>query len=617
MRILGISAFYHDSAAALVEDGRILAAAQEERFSREKGDAGFPVRAVNYCLENAGQKSAALDAVVYYDKPVITFERLLSSYLHRAPHGLRSFLKSMPLWLRMKLWMEDVIGKNIPVEAEVLFSRHHHSHAASAFFPSPFERAAIVTIDGVGEWDTTAIGVGNGCGLDLLRSIHFPHSLGLLYSAFTYYCGFRVNSGEYKLMGLAPYGKPCFVDLIRSELIDIRSDGSFTLNERYFNYISGLKMISRRFERLFGRPVRVPDTEPEQFYMDIAASIQHVLEEAVLAVARHAGDLTGEKKLCLGGGVALNSVANARIKEESGFDEVWIQPAAGDAGGALGAALYAYHALFDGKRLHLERLRGNVAGETEEHLALPPPPDGMEGAYLGPGFSDEEAASELTALGASFNRLTDDDLLKTVAKDIASGEVVGWFQGRMEFGPRALGNRSILADSRDPGMKAVLNSKIKYRESFRPFAPSVAAEWAGDWFGLDRHSQYMLLVCPVKEQRRRSSSGIPGDGDDEPVVSLPGIPAVTHVDNSARVQTVHPSVNPRFYALIMAFYRMTGCPVVINTSFNVRGEPIVCRPAEAYRCFIKTGMDALAVGNLYMRKQDQPAFIERNEGGRQ
>ena len=596
MYILGISAFYHDSAAAIIEDGHIIAAAQEERFTRKKGDSGFPAHAVEFCLQQAGIAASQLHAVCYYDKPIITFERLLSSYLHRAPFGVRSFLKAIPVWFKQKLWMEDVIRKHMPgsvndnQQLDMLFARHHHSHAASAFYPSPFERAAIVTLDGVGEWDTTTIGRGNGKDVHLLRSIHFPHSLGLYYSAFTYYCGFKVNSGEYKLMGLAPYGTPRYAQLIRDHILQLSGDGSFTLNQKYFNYVSGLKMINRRFEQLFGSPALPQGATPTSFFMDIAASAQIVLEEAVLAIVRHAREITGERNLVLAGGVALNSVANYKIQQESGFDNVWIQPAAGDAGGALGAALYACHALYGSERPHLLNVQQ----------------DGMHGGALGPAYSESEAAVALDGLQAVYSRLEDSSLFQTVAEDIDSGKVVGWFDGRMEFGPRALGRRSILGDPRSPDMQRTMNLKIKFREGFRPFAPVVAAEHTGDWFDIDRESPYMLLVCPVAEKRLLSSPQSELSGFARLQIKRSQIPAVTHVDNSARIQTVHPDTHPRFAQLIAAFYQRTGCPVLINTSFNVRGEPIVCSPQDAYRCFLGTDMDVLVIGNLYLRKQDQP-----------
>lgn len=588
-RILGISAFYHDSAAALVVDGRVVAAAQEERFTRRKADEGFPREAAAWCLEEGGLTVQDLDAVVFYDKPVVTFERLLSSYLHRAPSGFRSFYTAIPLWLKSKLWMEDTIRKELGFTGELLFSRHHISHAASAFYPSPFERAAIVTLDGVGEWDTTTIGVGNGTTLLLKECVQFPHSLGLLYSAFTLYCGFRVNSGEYKLMGLAPYGTPRFVQLIKDTLIQIEEDGTYRLNERYFNYISGLRMINRRFERLFGQPALSEGAVPTPFYMDIAASIQVLLEEPVLAIACRARRLTGEQNLVLAGGVALNSVANHRILTDAGFTNIWIQPAAGDAGGAAGAALYAGCALFGDNRPHLTSAAA----------------DGMNGAYLGPCWSDDHAEQMLSACGAVFKRLDDQTLYTTAAADLAAGAVVGWFQGRMEFGPRALGNRSILGDPRSPAMQRTMNLKIKYREGFRPFAPAVLADKKNEWFDLNCDSPYMLLVCPVQKAQRCPEPENEPSGLERLAVKRSGIPAVTHVDYSARIQTVHRKTNPRFHALLEAFEAETGCPVLINTSFNVRGEPIVCSPVDAWRCFLGTEMDSLAVGNLYLRKKDQ------------
>ncbi len=594
MYILGISAFYHDSAAALVRDGEVIAAAQEERFSRVKGDSGFPTLAVQFCLSEAGITVADLKTVVYYDKPIVTFDRLLCSYLHRAPAGFSSFYKAIPLWLKSKLWMEDTIRKHLPQAPQILFSRHHHSHAASAFYPSPFHSAAIITLDGVGEWDTTTIGSGEGSGLNLHKTIHFPHSLGLLYSAFTLYCGFKVNSGEYKLMGLAPYGTPRYAELIKKELINLAEDGSYTLNERYFNYISGLRMINRRFERLFGQKALPQGGVPTPFYMDIAASIQAVLEDAVIAIAKRARALTGERFLVLAGGVALNSVANYRILKESGFEDIWIQPAAGDAGGAVGAALYASHALFGAPR-----------NRSPAGVSFDAPADGMSGALLGPSFTDAQAAAELDKLGATYTLLSETELFETVAADIAAGRVAGWVQGRMEFGPRALGNRSILGDPRSPEMQKTMNIKIKFREGFRPFAPSVIAEETAAWFNFDRSSPYMLQVCPVAGARLLPAPTNEPSGFERLKIPRSDIPAVTHVDNSARIQTVHQSTNPRYYALIKAFQKLTSCPVLINTSFNVRGEPIVCTPADAFRCFLGTDMDVLVIGNLYLKKSEQ------------
>ena len=589
MRILGLSGFYHDSAAALVADGRVVAAAQEERFSRRKGDASFPQQAVRSCLACAGLETGDLDAVVFYDKPVVSFERLISSHLHCAPFGLRGFLRAIPLWIGGKLWVEDRIGRETGFRGNVLFVRHHQSHAASAFYPSPFESAAVVTLDGVGEWDTTTIGRGAGSRLDLLRSIRFPNSLGLLYSAFTQYCGFRVNSGEYKLMGLAPYGVPRYARAIQKELILFGEDGSYALNTRYFDFVGGLSMIRhRRFAELLGRPARALDTPPDEHAMDVAASIQQVIEEAVVRIAREARRLTRERHLVMAGGVALNCVANTKVIEQAGFDAVWVQPAAGDAGGALGAALYAAHALFGEQRSAL----------TDAGHCL---------AFLGPEYSDEEAARTLNEMGAVFDHVSDSELFSSLARELARGRVVGWFQGRMEFGPRALGNRSILADPRRPEMRDDLNRRIKFRESFRPFAPAVPAEDASRWFALDEPSPHMLRVAAVR-------SG-PGGGEEVQAGSKPRqgpLPAVTHVDGSARVQTVDKASNPRFHALLKAFGEVTGCPVLVNTSFNVRGEPMVSTPADAYRCFLGSGIDILVIGNLWLDKERQPTESERH-----
>jgi len=596
MRVLGISAFYHDSAAALVENGRIVAAAQEERFSRRKHDARFPSHAVEFCLAHGGLRLEDLDYIAFYDKPFLKFERLLETYLAFAPKGLRSFQMAIPLWVREKLFQKDVLRRHLRAHGphfdwnnRLLFAEHHVSHAASAFFPSPFAEALVLTMDGVGEWATTSAALGRGNRIEVLREIHFPHSLGLLYSAFTYYTGFKVNSGEYKLMGLAPYGRPRYARHIRENLIDIKPDGSFRLNLDYFNYCTGLTMISPAFETLFGAPARRPEDKLQQFHMDIASSVQVVLEEVVLRMTRSLQQDTGARNLCLAGGVALNCVANGRVLRDKRFDGIWVQPAAGDAGGALGAALAAYH-------MQQGLPRAFTAGA-----------DAMRGAYLGPEFAQEDIERRLVAAGARFDVLPDSMLLDTVVEALCAGKAVGWFQGRMEFGPRALGNRSILGDARSPRMQSMLNLKVKFRESFRPFAPSVLEEDVSDWFELEGESPYMLLVANVAGQRR-----IPMTRDqqllfgiDKLKVPRSSIPAVTHVDYSARIQTVHRATNPRYHALLTRFKERTGCPVIVNTSFNVRGEPIVCTPEDAFRCFMGTDIEALAVGNCYLRKEDQ------------
>jgi carbamoyltransferase len=601
MVVLGISAFYHDSAAALVEDGRVVAAAQEERFTRKKFDAAYPRHAINYCLSAGGIKLKDVDRVVFYDKPFIKFERLLETYLAYCPRGFTSFRMALPLWLREKLFQKSLLtGELKAIEPDfdwngrLTFCEHHLSHAASAFYPSPFERAVVLTLDGVGEWTTTAVAIGNGKDLAIHKEIHFPHSLGLLYSAFTYYVGFKVNSGEYKLMGLAPYGTPKYEKIIRDNLIDLKPDGSFRLNLDYFNYCTGLTMTNERFDALFGGPPRNPETWLEQKHMDIAASIQAVLEDAILRLTGNLASETGMENLCLAGGVALNCVANGKVRREGRFRSIWVQPAAGDAGGALGAALAVHH-------IH----------EGQERV-LPNSIDGMQGAYLGPEFDQGDIETRLTAVGARFATMPIDIMLDSTAKGLANGEAVGWFQGRMEFGPRALGNRSILADPRSPTMQKTLNLKVKYRESFRPFAPSVLRDEVANWFDLDVDSPYMLLVAPVMEQHRRSMT--PEDealfGIDKLNVARSTIPAVTHVDYSARVQTVHRETNPVYHELISRFHRLTGCPVVINTSFNVRNEPIVCTPEDAFRCFMGTELDLLVVGKSVLRKKDQDPALE-------
>jgi carbamoyltransferase len=596
MRILGISALYHDSAAAIVTDGRIMAAAQEERFTRKKHDASFPKNAIAYCLDEAGCRLSDLDSVVFYDKPFLKFERLLETYLTFAPRGFASFRIALPVWLKEKLFQREMLARELRAvdpdfsSRRLLFTEHHLSHAASAFFPSPFEQAAVLTMDGVGEWATTSLGVGSSNNLNIFKEIHFPHSLGLLYSAFTYYTGFKVNSGEYKLMGLAPYGEPKYASLILDNLIHVNEDGSFWLDQNYFDYCVGLRMTNEKFTELFGQPVRRPEKDLlTQFHMDVAASIQAVTEHAVLKLARALRRESQSRNLCMAGGVALNCVANGKLRKEGIFDAIWIQPAAGDAGGAVGAALAAYH-LYAG----LPRV---VASEQ----------DGMSGAYLGPGFRDEEVQTRLGAAGARFAALGDDDLIRATAQALADGKAVGWMQGRMEFGPRALGNRSILGDPRSPTMQKVLNLKVKYRESFRPFAPSVLHEDAQTWFDLDCDSPYMLLVAPVRAEHRRDMTA--GEralfGIDKLNVPRSSIPAVTHIDYSARVQTVHAGTNPRYHALISAFKELTNCGMLVNTSFNVRGEPIVWTPEDAFRCFMGSDIDVLAVGNCYLKKEEQ------------
>jgi len=593
LKILGISAFYHDSAAALLVDGDIVAAAQEERFSRIKHDQDFPARAVDYCLREAGIRSADLHAVVFYDKPFLKFERLLSTYLQHAPMGLPSFLKSMPLWIRQKIWTRSLIQEKLPeYSGKVFFSGHHHSHAASAFYPSPFEKAAILTVDGVGEWTTTSLYAADGQQLKVLRELHFPHSLGLLYSAFTYYCGFKVNSGEYKLMGLAPYGEARYRDLILKELIDLREDGSFRLNMKYFNYSVGLTMTNRRFHSLFGAAPRQPESPLDIFHMDLAASIQSVTEEVMLRMARHARQLTGMDKLCLAGGVALNCVANGKILREGIFSEIWMQPAAGDAGGALGAALALAHDHFKEKR---------KAAENSFTA--------QKGSYLGPSYSDRQIEAFLSSQNIPARQLKQDELLTEAAALLADEKVLGWFQGRMEFGPRALGNRSILGDARSASMQKTMNLKIKFRESFRPFAPAVLAENASSHFELSGSSPFMLLTTAVAPEQELPVTE-EGRGLEKLNIVRSRIPAVTHVDRSARVQTVHRESNPLFHALISRFKDLTGSPVLINTSFNVRGEPIVENPEQAYVCFMRTHMDALVLGNFLLLKSDQPPLQE-------
>ncbi|HEB84283.1 MAG TPA: hypothetical protein ENI92_04700 [Bacteroidetes bacterium] len=591
MYILGISAFYHDSAACLVRDGEILAAAQEERFTRKKHDHRFPRHAVEYCLREAGITPGELDHVAFYDKPWIKFERLLETYLMFAPRGLVSFLKAMPLWLKEKLWMGDLVKREVGYTGELVFPEHHQSHAASAFYPSPFERASFLTLDGVGEWATASWGVGEGNKIDIRYEMRFPHSLGLLYTAFTYYTGFRVNSGEYKVMGLAPYGEPKYVRTILDNLVDLREDGSFRMNMKYFNYCQGLTMTSPAFHKLFGGPPRKPETKITRKEMDLAASVQAVTEEVMLRMARHVKKETGEKNLCLAGGVAQNCVGNGKILREKVFDRIWIQPAAGDAGGALGAALFTWHQVLDNPRL--------VPGNGR---------DSQRGSYLGPKFSSDEIEAWLKENGYPYHRYDNGEVLEKTAEAIAGEKVVGWFNGRMEFGPRALGARSIIGDARSPKMQSVMNLKIKYRESFRPFAPSVLRENVSEYFDLETESPYMLLVAPVREERRKSMNEEEKKlfGIEKLNVPRSDIPAVTHVDYSARVQTVDREDQPDYHALIAKFREKSGCGVIINTSFNVRGEPIVCTPQDAYLCFMRTEMDMLVLEDIILFKEEQP-----------
>ncbi|WJR80683.1 carbamoyltransferase [Bradyrhizobium sp. NP1] len=595
MRVLGISAFYHDSAAALVEDGRIVAAAQEERFTRKKHDPSFPLQAIDYCLKEGNVRLEELDHVVFYDKPFIKFERLLETYIAFAPRGFRSFNMAVPLWLREKLFQKSLLRRELrkfsakfDASTQLLFCEHHLSHAASAFYPSPYQSAVVLTMDGVGEWATTSAALGDGNNLEIFQEIHFPHSLGLLYSAVTYYTGFKVNSGEYKVMGLAPYGEPKYAKLILDNLIDLKPDGSFRLDMSYFDYCTGLTMTADRFAALFGAPARRPEQLLTQFHMDMAASIQAVLDEAVLRMTRSLSKQTGSRNLCMAGGVALNCVSNGKILRDGHFDSIWIQPAAGDAGGALGAALAAVHLFRGGHR----SVRDG---------------DAMAGSYLGPSFEQREIETRLTSAGAKFSVSSSDEMIETTAQALAGQRSVGWFQGRMEFGPRALGARSILADPRSPDVQRDLNLQIKYRESFRPFAPSVLAEDVGDWFELESESPYMLLVADVRKHRRRSMTDDEQGlfGIDKLNVVRSEIPAVTHVDYSARVQTVHAETHPLYHRLVGRFKQLTGCPVLVNTSFNVRGEPIVCTPEDAFRCFMGNELHLLVVGNCILHKSEQ------------
>jgi carbamoyltransferase len=600
MRVLGISAFYHDSAAALVEDALIVAAVQEERFTRKKHDARFPRNAIEYCLHQAGIRLDAIDHVVFYDKPFLKFERLLETYLAFAPKGYSSFRMAMPLWLREKLFQKSLLRRELKkldggteMEARMLFAEHHQSHAASAFFASPFEQAVVLTLDGVGEWATASVSLGSGNQLEMIKDIRFPHSIGLLYSAFTYYIGFKVNSGEYKVMGLAPYGTPKYRDLILKHLIDLKEDGSFRLDLSYFDYCVGLTMTNRRFDDLFGGPARNPQDPLRQREMDLAASIQAVAEEVVLRLTRSLAMETGMPNLCLAGGVALNCVANGKVLRDGRFKNIWIQPAAGDAGGAIGAALAATH-LFLGAPRRYEGL------------------DSMRGSYLGPSYTQREIESRLSAAGARFEVLDDEALIAASANALAEGKTLGWFQGRMEFGPRALGARSILGDPRLPTMQKALNLKVKFRESFRPFAPAVLREDLGHWFEMDCDSQYMLLVAEVKKSRRRllTQAEQARFGIDKLNTIRSEIPAVTHIDYSARIQTVHRETNARFHALLSAFKTITGCPMLVNTSFNIRGEPVVCSPEDGLRCFMGTGIEMLAIGNCLLEKNLQDASLK-------
>lgn len=605
MQILGLSAFYHDSAAALIRDGEIIAAAQEERFSRKKHDSEFPTRAIEYCLEEAGTTPEQIDYVAFYDKPFLKFERLLETYVAFAPRGFKSFSMAIPIWLKEKLFQKSLLTKKLKQfstafdwDEKLLFSEHHQSHAASAFYPSPFDSAAILTMDGVGEWATTSLGFGEGNKLEMAREIHFPHSLGLLYSAFTYYTGFKVNSGEYKVMGLAPYGEPRFRDIILDNLIDLKPDGTFRLNLEYFDYCTGLTMTNAKFADLFGAPARDPKTLLTQREMDIAASIQNVTEEVVCRLGQSIAAETGHKNLCLAGGVALNCVANGKLLRDGAFENIWVQPAAGDAGGALGAALVAYHHNAGGARESAKHSGG--VGDT------------MKGSYLGPQYDQTDIEERLAAAGANYTVLESDRTIEATAHALADGKAVGWFQGRMEFGPRSLGNRSILGDPRSSSMQKSLNLRIKYRESFRPFAPSILGEDLTDWFELDTDSPYMLVVADVVKRRRREISAEEQAlfGIDKLNVARSEIPAVTHVDYSARIQTVHAQTNARYHALLTMFKSITGCPVLVNTSFNVRGEPIVCTPENAFHCFMGSDIEILVVGDCFLKKGDQDPALK-------
>jgi carbamoyltransferase len=594
MYVLGISAFYHDSSACIIKDGEIIAAAQEERFTRKKHDFNFPVNAINFCLEFAGIKSNELEIVAFYDKPFLKFERILETYLTYAPVGIKSFLKAMPLWIKEKIWMKELIKKKMNYDGKILFPEHHESHAASAFYPSPFKEAAILTMDGVGEWTTTSYGFGKDNNIELFKEIKFPHSLGLLYSAFTYYTGFKVNSGEYKVMGLAPYGEPKYKQLIYDYLIDVKEDGSFRMNMDYFNYCAGLTMTNKKFDKLFGGAPRKPESKLTQREMDLARSLQEVTEEIVMKMGKHVFKETGSTNLTLAGGVALNCVANGRLLTEGPFDNIWIQPAAGDAGGALGAALSAWYSYLGNERKH--------EGQNDSQM----------GSYLGPEYADDDIEKFIKIGHYQSRKLDEDELIQMVSDLIASEKVIGWFQGRMEFGPRALGARSIIGDARSKKMQSTMNKKIKFRESFRPFAPSVLRERVSDFFNIDADSPYMLLVADVRDDRRKkmSEEELKLFGIDKLNIVRSDIPAITHVDYSARLQTVHKETNPKYHKLIEQFSKNTGCSVIINTSFNVRGEPIVCTPEDAYRCFMRTNMDYLVMGNYLFDKNNQQPIKE-------
>jgi len=597
MYILGISAYYHDSAAVLIRDGNIVAAAQEERFTRKKHDGGFPRRAAEYCLKEAGIDVTQVGHVVFYDKPILKFDRLLETYLSYVPRGWISLRKALPLWLSKKLHLPKIIKKELGWKGKVLFTEHHESHAASAFFPSPFEEAAIICFDGVGEWATTTWGIGKGNRVEIKQQISFPHSLGLLYSAFTYYTGFKVNSGEYKVMGLAPYGEPKYVEMIMNELIDIKEDGSFRMNMKEFNYCQGLTMTNRKFSKLFGGPPRKPEEKVTQREMDIASSIQKVTEKIMLRIERYVYEQTGQKNLCMAGGVALNCVGNGRLLREGHFEDIWVQPSAGDAGGALGAALTIWHHYLDMPR--------EVIGKEDKQY----------GSYLGPQFDKSEITKFLDENGYPYREYMEEALCDEVAKRLETGEIIGWFQGRMEFGPRALGARSIIGDARNPEMQKKMNLKIKYRESFRPFAPSVLLEHVSEWFEHDKESPYMLMVAPVKKEKRIPMTDEERNlfGIDKLNIPRSDVPAVTHVDYSARIQTVDGRYNQRYYKLMKIFYENTGCPVIVNTSFNVRGEPIVCTPEDAYRCFMRTETDILVLGDFVLSKNEQPEWKEKKD----
>jgi carbamoyltransferase len=597
MYILGISAFYHDSAACLVMDGEIIAAAQEERFTRKKHDQSFPLNAIQYCLDHAGITSAELDYVTFYEKPFLKFERIMKTYLAFAPKGIKSFLKAMPLWIGKKLWIKELIKEKLEYSGKIVFTEHHESHAASAFYPSPFKNAAFITMDGVGEWSTTSFGIGNDNNLKILADIQFPHSIGLLYSAFTYYTGFRVNSGEYKVMGLAPYGEPKYKDLIYNNLIDVKKDGSFKTNMEFFGYCDSLTITNTNFHQLFGGPPRRPESKLTQKEMDLARSVQEVIEEIVMKMAKHVNKETGMKYLCLAGGVALNCVANGKLMKSGIYDDIWIQPAAGDAGGALGSALYTWHQYLGKQR------------NVDDKIDL------IQGAYLGPEFNNESIESFLNENNYHYEKFDDDKIPEKIADLIADGKVIGWFQGRMEFGPRALGSRSIIGDARSPEMQKTMNLKIKYRESFRPFAPSVRAENISDYFDIDRESPYMLLVANVKKEKRVKMSEKQNSyfGLEKLNVVRSEVPAITHVDYSARIQSVNGKTNKRYHEMITKFNEKYGCPVIVNTSFNVRGEPIVCTPENAYMCFMRTEMDYLIMGNYLLDKKDQKPLVKDSD----